>query len=86
MDKQRGGSFTVAGWLAMTLLALCALEAVAIRYLITHRVVQLQVHVADRGLPAMEIRPPKDDSYVTHVFPKNRETCESYDTICYTRI
>jgi hypothetical protein len=34
MDKQRGGSFTVNGWLAMVLLSLIAVEGVAIHQLL----------------------------------------------------
>lgn len=84
MDKQRGGSFTVSGWLAILLLAICALEAVSIRHLLAHRQMVIQMS----GLPALKISPPADDDdeYVTHAFPENREVCSGFDTICWIRI
>jgi hypothetical protein len=88
MDKQRGGAFTVSGYIALALVALAIVEAALIRHLYTHRVIQMHVHVADVELPGMQIHgDPNRDYYVTHAFPnKNVSCCDAFNTICYTKI
>jgi hypothetical protein len=41
MEKQRGGSFTVSGYIALALLALATVEAVYVTHLLRHRVIQI---------------------------------------------
>jgi hypothetical protein len=45
MDSQRGGSFTVSGYIALALLALVVLEAAEIRHLFKHRVIEIHMSV-----------------------------------------
>lgn len=80
MNNQRGGTFTVSGWLALTLLALCAIEGVAIRHLLHHRAIE--IHATSLGSRIT----PKDDEYVTHCFPDDCEVCDAFNNICSIRI
>lgn len=92
MNQQRGGSFTVSGYLALTLLALCAAEAATISYLFRHRAIQInmsdipfpgQIHSVD--LPDTVVT-PDSDMYVTHTFPERRGVCTFTNTICHIKI
>ena len=44
MDSQRGGSFTVSGYIALALLAICIFEAQYIRHLLKHR--NIEIHMS----------------------------------------
>lgn len=86
-EKQRGGSFTINGWLGLLLLALCAAQGYAINRLLDqnqHLKLQLMYHqmmTADK--------PTGDaDVYTTHCFPQDENdcVCGSVGFICYTRI
>jgi hypothetical protein len=81
MDKQRGGSFTVSGWLALALLAAGAASAATNLYLARHRTIE----VSFPSEPT-EVHPPKDDLYEMHAFPDGQEVCDSFDTICWIKI
>lgn len=82
MNKQRGGGFTVSGYVALALLALCVSEAAFIRHLYAHRVVHI-----DMMSPVSTVEAPvSDDSYVTHTFPPRRVVCSGFNTICYISI
>jgi hypothetical protein len=85
MDKQSGGSFTVSGWLALTMLAVLAAVSMYTVHLLHHRAIEIKLSSATMQLGPTVIR-PTDDNYVTHAWPEGREVCTSFDTICYTRI
>lgn len=84
MDKQRGGSFTVSGWLALTLLATLAAVSMYTIHLLHHRTIEIKLGQVLQLGPTV-IR-PKDDNYVTHTFPDGVAVCTFANTICYTRI
>ena len=93
MDKQRGGAFTVSGYIALALVALAILEAGMIRHLYSHRVMSITPNcpAADMDLPPLVIKghPPdvwQDDAYKTHAFPEKSNVCTRFDTICWIRI
>jgi hypothetical protein len=80
LPDQKGGSFTVSGYLALVLLALGLIEAGEIYYLATHRTVQLE-------LSAIKMSEVDSDYYVTHAWPSpNISCCDAFNTICFTRI
>lgn len=88
MNQQRGGSFTVSGYLALTLLALCAAEAATISYLFRHRAIQINMNENQRTqltLPDTVVT-PDSDMYVTHTFPERRGVCTFTNTICHIKI
>lgn len=86
MNKQRGGSFTVSGWLALFLLTALAAVAAHDIYLLRHR----QIVINFRAQQVQTLSPTRvhgDDSYETHVFPPTGgEVCTFANNICWIRI
>jgi hypothetical protein len=73
MDKQRGGSFTVNGWLALLLLATAVAAGATSYYLGKHRAIIIQL-----------THPVQHNGY--HAFPEGRQVCSGFNTICWIRI
>jgi hypothetical protein len=92
LNTQRGGAFTVSGWIAMALLSLAVAEGVYIRHLqdtLRQRFLHNFFHVGTPlQLPTTEIHgpSPKDDEFSFHAFPETREVCDGFNTICWIRI
>jgi hypothetical protein len=92
MNRQRGGSMKVSGYLALALLALAVGEVATIRYLFQHRSIQINFPAAVSPQKRIQTSaaPVEDDTdsdyYVTHIFPPNRTVCSFDNTICYTKI
>jgi hypothetical protein len=80
LPNQKGGAFTVNGYLALVLLALGLIEAAEVYYLATHRTI---VFMVPKSVPQA---PRKSGSYETHIFPEGRDVCSAFDNICWTRI
>lgn len=81
---QRGGSFTVSGWVA--LLALAALAAVAL-YVMHNRHISPRCILYDTFHTSTETsHTSSSDYYETHTFPPGMPSCDVANTICYTRI
>jgi hypothetical protein len=72
MDKQRGGAFTVNGWLALTLLALLAVTGLYAAHLLRHRQIVINFDHTSK--------------YGVHTFPANRGACDGFNTICWTTV
>ena len=82
MDKQRGGGFTVSGYLALILLALAATEAALIGHLYRNRTIEVHLPVGTTVHGGSS-----DDKYRIHAWPTDdRSCCDVADTICYTNI
>jgi len=82
MDKQRGGGFTVSGYLALILLALAATEAALIGHLYRHRAIEIHMPVGTTVHGGSS-----DDKYRIHAWPTNdRSCCDAFNTICYSNI
>lgn len=85
-NSERGGGFTVSGYLALALLALCAAETAYAVHLLRHR--NIVINFGGNGhtprLPPTRIH--GSDEYRTHTFPEGRAICSGFDTICYIRI
>lgn len=83
--RERGGSFTVSGWLALTLLAMFAAVSLYTIHLLHHRTIEIKMSEGVHLGPTV-VR-PTDDYYVIHSFPTDyRANCDGFDTICYSRI
>jgi hypothetical protein len=85
MDKQRGGSMKVNGYLALVLLALAVAEVAMISHLYRHRTIQVTMpnpYTKTDG----KAGDSRTDWGVVHSFPAGRPVCSFADTICYTRI
>jgi hypothetical protein len=80
---QRGGAFRVNGFVALALLAVAVAGSFYGYYQHTHRIIELNFTLPTH-LPAHPAA--KDDYGVTHVFPPERNVCDSFNTICWTRI
>jgi hypothetical protein len=93
MNKQRGGGFTVNGYLAMLLLAVAVASGAFNWYQHKHRTIEINV-----ALPAMKIvghtsriTDWDEDSYKTHVFPADtaeaNKVCGAFNVVqCWIRI
>lgn len=72
---QRGGAFKVNGYVALALLAAAMTGSFYGYYQHMHRVIEMHFTL-----------PAKNDYGVTHTFPPERNVCDSFNTICWTRI
>ena len=58
MSNQRGGSFTVSGYIALALLALAGVEASYVVHLLRHRAIEITFPVPHTGVHATNPRAP----------------------------
>lgn len=85
MNYQRGGSFTVNGWLALLLLAAGLASAATNIYRARHKCIEIVLPT--QMLPTLVVTPePAEEFGTVHAFPPGREVCDSFDTICWTKI
>lgn len=82
MNKQRGGSFTVSGWIA--LLAVACLAGSGVIGFLERQPLTLQC-AATLQLSTTRIY-ASSDYYHIQSWPTRRNSCDVANTICYTRI
>jgi hypothetical protein len=88
MDTQRGGAFTVSGWVALALLAVTVTAASTSYWLGTHRTLRISCPATLHLRPTVLRASPRwgEDSYKTHIFPADERVCTAFGNECWIRI
>ena len=82
---QRGGTATPRQWLVIALLVAGLASGAMNVYQMRHRCIEVTMPVT--MLPTTVITPePVEEFGAVHAFPPGREVCDSFDTICWTKI